>query len=130
MDKISVQDRISLVRCFYQCGNSVVSALRQFNKENNRKTNVCSEGSVRHLIKRFEEVGSVADLSRSGRPRVSEEDVEKVAEATVSLQSAHPLGIASSKNVSTQIGMPQSTVKKCSVSISTGVLTTFTWCNN
>lgn len=112
MSKVELNDRISLVRAYYQSGNSATAALRRFNQENNRKFNICSEATVRSLIQRFEELGTVEDRPRSGRPRVSEEAIEDVAGTTVQLQSESSYGNASCSDVAKKMNMPLSTVRK------------------
>lgn len=112
MSKVELRDRINLVRAYYQSGNSATAALRQLNKENNRKTNICSEATVRNLIQRFEELGSVEDRPRSGRPRVPEETIEFVADSTIQIQSESSIGTASCSDVAKKMSMPLSTVRK------------------
>ena len=51
-----------------------------------------SEATVRILIQRFEELGTVEDRPRSGRPRVSEEAIEDVAGTIVQFQSESSYG--------------------------------------
>ena len=49
------------------------------------KNNICSEGAVWQLIKRFEKRYNVEAMLRSGRSRVSQESIDEVATITSSL---------------------------------------------
>ena len=112
MEKLSIQCRISLVRCFYQSGNSPVACLRLYSRENGLREFICCESTIRRLIKRFEETGSVQDASRSGRPRVSEEDVDIIQNSVTEIQQTTPMGTASISQISRATDMPESTVRK------------------
>ena len=72
--------RVELVELYYENGRSVTQCLRAFRKAHGRYA-APSETTVRALVKKFKETGSVHDVPRSGRPRTArtEENVNAVA---------------------------------------------------
>lgn len=86
MEKFSINCRTPLVHCLYQSGNSPVACLRQYSREKGPREFFCCESTVRRLIKRFEETGSVQDASRSGRLRIFEENVDIIQISETEIQ--------------------------------------------
>lgn len=111
-DKLSISDRVSLVKCFYKNGESATSALRAFNKIHKRKGNVCTKAAVINLVKKFEEKGSVQDKYRSGRPRISDEKINLVAETANEMKSTAHLGVVSCSKIANVTQMPLSSTRK------------------
>ena len=71
-DKLSISDRVSLLKCFYKSGKSATNALRAFNKIHKRRGNVCMKAAIVNIFKKFEENGSVQDKFRSRRLQISD----------------------------------------------------------
>jgi transposase len=112
MESLDLRTRIDLVKAYYSEGSSPIACLRKYKKDHQLHEHVCKESTVRRLIARFEETGSVSDLPRSGRPSVEEETVEKVAATMVHLQQSRASGSASAGEVARTLHLPASTVKK------------------
>lgn len=112
MESLDLATRVDLVRCYYQSGSSSIAALRMHRNEHKLSAHVCHESTVGRLIKRFEATGAVVDLPREGRPSVSHDAIDKVEQATSSMQKSHPLGTSSVRKLAAAVHMPKSTVHK------------------
>ena len=82
MEKYSNQQRIQVVKFFYQNQGPIIQTQRAYYRHVQVK-DVSSESAIKNLIRRFEKQGTVADLPRSGRPRNvrSDETREQVRES-------------------------------------------------
>ena len=110
MSKLTTEERVQLMKAFYKSGESPIGALRLYSTDRGLKNFICSESTVRKLIQRFEETGSVADLPRSGRPMI-EESVVKSVRDTVREQSDR-FGSTSVRRISRATEIPCSSVHK------------------
>lgn len=88
MERLDVATRVALIRCYYSREKSATAALRMLRSEQKATSHVCDESTVRRLVSKFEISGSVLDLPRSGRTKISEVEVEKVKEAVEELQGS------------------------------------------
>jgi tRNA G26 N,N-dimethylase Trm1 len=110
MEHLSIATRTELLAYYFECGRSPTRCLRRYNKEHGTKVFICSESTIRNLVERFFETGSVADLPKTGRPSVSTEQIEKVTSAVKEIQQTAHLGTASTSQVLPSTGIPRSTV--------------------
>src|SRR5437870_156447 len=105
MDKLSTQTRISLICFYFESQKSPTLALRKHLHDNKLISHVCNESTLRRLVKRFLDTGSVLDTSRSGRPKISDEKIETVQQSLLEIQGTSQLGIASTRQVSLATGV-------------------------
>lgn len=104
---LPVNDRVTLVRLFYEHHGSISSTLRAFAHERGikRTTDLPQENTIRALIARFESTGSVHDLPRTGRPKNLDGRLAVAEQVLVS----HGEG-CSTRTVIKESGISQSTV--------------------
>lgn len=74
MKRRTIVERIALVKCFYACGKSAEETTRLYNSQHEDRVPVDGT-TLRKLIKRFEQTGSVADRKRPGRPSTKTDDI-------------------------------------------------------
>lgn len=68
MERYNIQQRVEIVKAFYQSGSSISITVRQLNAKFGK--NKCpSKPTIYSLVNAFETFGSVADRPKSGRPR-------------------------------------------------------------
>jgi transposase len=79
MEKYTLKERVEIVQIFYENGRSVTGAPRALRSVFPRN-HVPSENTIRNLIKKFVETGSVVDVPSTGRPTTvrSSENIGKV----------------------------------------------------
>ena len=58
MNKLTIEERVHLVKAFYKCGESSIGALTLYNTDKDLKNFICLESTVQKLIQRFEETGN------------------------------------------------------------------------
>lgn len=75
---LSQDDRVNIVILMAKHDCSPVTVQRVWRKEYG--TNPPSDNTIRQTYKRFRETGSIHDLKREGRPRISDEKVETIRE--------------------------------------------------
>lgn len=100
---LSIEERITVV-CGRLRGWTYQWIQKDFNRRyrkpgSNRKT-------ISKLVNKFKRTGNVADVKRSGRPSTSDDTVARIEEAITRSPSA------STRRLSRELGIPQSTVWK------------------
>jgi hypothetical protein len=70
---LTLEERVFLVECYFREGQYTAGVRENFSKKF-LETTVPNRHTVRALIKKFHETGSVCDIKRSGRPSVLTED--------------------------------------------------------
>src|SRR6185437_6934093 len=106
------QQRINLIRCYHQSGDSLARGFRQYRRENGLFHGPCSREALRKLVLKFEVQGSVLTQKRSGRPSVSDIDVAEILEKSKELSKENAYGLNSAHEVARQLDKPYSTVRK------------------
>ena len=76
--KLTVEDRVLLVKLYYSNGFSPKETIRKFKTTKNMKKDPFSLSTITKLVQKFNITGSVMDLPRSGRPSFDDEKVEEV----------------------------------------------------
>lgn len=109
---LTLQQRVSLVQCYYANNNSIIAALRSYRALHNQIHGPCTRAALRNLINKFEITGSVLDAKREGRPSVPEDEVAEVLHVAQELSEQSPHGTSSVRNVGRQLQLPTSTVWK------------------
>jgi hypothetical protein len=70
---LTLEERVFLVECYFREKQCTAGVREQFSK-NFLKRRCQTDTTVRALIEKFHETGSVCDIKRSGRPTVLTED--------------------------------------------------------
>lgn len=101
MSRLSLEDRILLLELFIKNHESTTETFRNFRRIRGlkEKTDPCSPSTLRSLLTRFRETGSVGDKSRSGRPSLAEErsgDVEEIVQNSEGATSVRKISYATS----------------------------------
>jgi Helix-turn-helix domain (DUF4817) len=109
--KLPLEQRIMLVQLYYENAKSLVGTLRAFRRITGIQ-DICSVNAIRNLISRFERTGSVADLPRSGRPKVSEDTAIEIRHTAETIAQDNRFGECSTVAISSATGIPQQTVWK------------------
>jgi AraC-like DNA-binding protein len=78
MAAYTLQGRIWLVEAFLKHGESPTAVIRQWKKERKNIRRTPARNTIRELIERWRETGSVTDRPRSGRPQVGVDRVDDV----------------------------------------------------
>ena len=107
---MNLQEKIDIVRCYFSSQENVRAAIRKFKTEKGLHRDPFDSRTVRRIVDRFLETGSVADRARSGRPSLSEARKEEVGQAVEQLRASNVFECTSSRAVSSQTGIPQSSV--------------------
>lgn len=102
---------MALFRLYYANGNSATRALRAYGRETGNYA-ICSSDAVRELVMRVQRTNSVSDAPRSGRPKITADNVMDVALATADLGSRSAYGESSISAISNVMDIPQSTCRK------------------
>ena len=103
---MDLQTRLEIVKFYYANNNSPTLCLRAYNKKFGLKNNICSEASVRKLIKKFEDTYSLHDAPKSGRPSVIDDDkVEQVRLSLEEQSNNNFAGISSVRETSRTTGL-------------------------
>ena len=63
---VSVDDRISIIKCYYTSGSSARAALRKFKTERHLIKDPFTTQYIQQLVNKFEGTGSVLDKPKSG----------------------------------------------------------------
>ena len=111
MGKLTPNERSTLIRLYDLNGSSPTATLRAYRRETGIR-DVCSTETLRKLVAKFERTSSVADLPRSGRPKVAEETVMDMALAVMEISSQNAYGESSTSAISNVTGVSKSTVAK------------------
>lgn len=109
---MDLQTRIGLVQCYYEGGKNYTTGLRRFRTKMGLRAGPCKMKAYRNLISKFERTGSVKDLPRSGRPRISDVQVAEVLQENQNVANTNPLAISSVNAISKRLQMPYTTVWK------------------
>jgi len=107
---MNLQEKIDIVRCYFSCQESATAAIRKFKTEKGLHRDPFDSRTVKRIVDRFLETGSVADRKRSGRPSMSEARNEEVGGALEQLSASNVYGCTSTRAVSSETGIPQSSV--------------------
>lgn len=110
MERIDIPTRILLVRLYYENASSAAAALRSYKTMHHLRADPFSVNSIQHLLKKFENKGTVLDLPKSGRPSTSDDVVEEVQRVLEQGQSSSHLQIFSARAISRESGLPKTTV--------------------
>lgn len=98
MDVSSIRSK--LLRMYYANGNSATRALRAYRRETGVKCQL-GECHVRRIVKIFEATYSVNGRRKgSGRPVLGNNEIGKILGAKISIQSSHPYGMVSLRQIS------------------------------
>lgn len=109
---MDLQTRIGLVQCYYECGRNYTAGLRRFRTRMDLRAGPCKMNAYRNLIQKFERTGSVTDLPRSGRPRISDVQVAEVLHENQNIARGNPLAVSSANAISKRLQVPYTTVWK------------------
>jgi transposase len=105
-------DRITIVQLYYKNGENCAEALRKFCTLRNikRKHDAPNISSVQRLIKKFNEHGFVSDISKNGRPGISEDDNQLVTDIFDVFKEQSQL--PTTRNIANELKISNSTVWK------------------
>lgn len=80
MESYTIQQRVQIVECYIQSSKSITVAIRKIKAIFGRNSSI-SKNTVKSIVDKFYQTGSVHDLPRSGRPRSarSEENIAAVS---------------------------------------------------
>lgn len=106
------KERALLVKLFYQNGNNLSSALREYRRLKGLRKGPMSRQALKKMMTKFEETGELRVLQGRGRKRISQETAEEVALAVVDRASASQYSVTSARAVSRDLSLPWSTVRK------------------
>jgi len=109
---LSIKQRTDLVKCYYQADNSIRGALRRYRWQNKLRTGPCSEKTLRNLIDKFEDTGSVRDKKSTGRPAVSDIEVAEVLNESNEMSKENVYGMNSARGVARRLNKPITTTWK------------------
>lgn len=108
---LTLQNRISLVQCYYECARSFVAGIRKFRRNNNLRNGPCSLQAYRKLIRKFEDTGCVTDRAKSGRPKVVNDiSAAEVLRETEEIAGNNNYGICSANQVAKRLQISYTTV--------------------
>lgn len=107
MSNLSTADRVLLIELYFSHGQSVEETRRKFAaaRKLKRRTDAPSRPTILALVHKFRSTGSVADLPRTGRQRVSPERIAQVSSAV-----ATSSGRISTRRLTAETGVPHSTL--------------------
>ena len=88
----------------------MTATIRAYNRLHNLRNAPFSYNAVKNLVVRFDETGSVMDRSISGRRSLVEDREENVKEVLDNQQRSSALGATSTRRISEEADLPQSTV--------------------
>ena len=83
--RLSLQERINVVKVFYSSGCNVSRTLREYESLHHEKAP--NRYTVTSIVRKFEKTGSVNDAAKSGRPRTESTEDTKTLLATAITQS-------------------------------------------
>lgn len=104
-------EKVRLVELFYENGRSPMATIRAYRNEYGVQ-DVCSESTVRKLIKKFQETGSVLVAKKSGRPPIPEDQIAEIFLAKQDIAAQNYYGEASTSKIAEITNIPKSTVWK------------------
>lgn len=110
MDTVDLKTRVLLVCLYYENGSSAAAALRKFKTMHDLRDDPFPARFVERLIHKFETHGVVTDLPKSGRPSISDEQVQAMQESLESGQSTSHLRIFSARAITRDTGISKTTV--------------------
>ena len=109
---MNIQQKIDIVRCYFESGKNATSTIRFYKKENHLIKDPFDSRTVMRIVQRFLDTGTVQDHERSGRPSTSDEVVEEVRATIADVKAEHHYHQCSTTEISLKLGLPQSTVRK------------------
>lgn len=104
------QTRKDLLKLYFQNGENVTATIRAYNRLHNLRNAPFSYNAVKYLVVRFDETCSVMDRPISGRRLLVEDREENVKEVLDNQQRSSALGATSTRRISEEADLPQSTV--------------------
>ena len=110
MNSISIEDRISIIKCYYSSGKSATAALRKFKQSRGLIKDPFTTQGIQKLVDKFESTGSVHNQQKSGRPSL-EEDRSAVVENSLK-RNVSEIGCCSTKIISDDTNIPKSSVHR------------------
>lgn len=108
MSSVSVNDRISIIKCYYTSGSSARAALRKFKTERHLIKDPFTTQYIQQLVTKFETTGSVIDKPKSGRPSLQDDRVAAVEEAC--RRDVSEIGCNSTRRISRATNIPHTSV--------------------
>jgi len=87
MTELSNTIKCGLVKYYYECNESLIFAIRKYSTVHHLKNHICTEGALRSIIKKFKDDNTIDNHPRSGRPSVSNEDINKIKVAVYELKA-------------------------------------------
>lgn len=108
MSRYSTDEKILMVKLYYENGSSFTKTIRKFAtiKKLKKKNEYPTRATVSNIIKNFENSGNVADCPRSGRPSVSGDQITEISDAVTACCTS------STREISALIGISKTTVHK------------------
>jgi len=74
MERYTIQQRVFIIEQFLKINESLAAAVRKFHTKYGRNS-VLTSSTVKRLIEKFRETGSVGDAKHTGRPKTSRSNV-------------------------------------------------------
>ncbi|KAL2732536.1 uncharacterized protein V1477_014777 [Vespula maculifrons] len=84
MKRLTLNERTKIVQFYFENNRSIISTQRAYRRHFNVK-NAPAEMTIRNIIARFQQQGTVSDLPRSGRPRsvFTNANIQRVEESVL-----------------------------------------------
>ena len=74
MERYTIQQRVFIIEQYLKNNESLAAAVRKFHTKYGRNS-VLTSSTVKRLIEKFRETGSVGDAKHTGRPKTSRSNV-------------------------------------------------------
>ena len=112
LEMLSIQERIEIVKLYYENNKSRKETLRKFMTEHRLKLPPFTVQTITKTIQTFEETGSIHNKLKSGRPSVSSEIVKRIESSNETGKANSATGCHSAHQIAKETGIPYSTVLK------------------
>ena len=76
MERYTTKQRVFIIEQYLKNNKSLAAAVRKFRTKYGRNS-VLTSSTVKRLIEKFRETGSVGDLKHTGRPKTSRSHVKR-----------------------------------------------------
>ena len=109
---MDMKTRIELIELYFSNKKSASATIRAYNTAHEIKRGTIHVSSVKRLVQRFHETGSVHNKHRSGRPSLEEARTPIVEANLNNVQAEHQFGATSTRAIAKESGISQTAVHR------------------